>query len=135
MSNGRRLMERYLGATNDGKVDDMEEYLAADYKQIIYGLPEVNGIEEARGYVSALRSALSDLNQTIDDIVESGDKVAMRATIRGVHTGELRGIPPSGNQIEIPYVAFAYVVNGKMSRVYIALDKLEYLQQLGAIPR
>lgn len=135
MSNGRKLMERYLGAMNDGNVDDMEEYLAADYKQIIYGLPEVNGIEEAKGYVSTLRSALSNLNQTIDDVMESGDKIAMRATIRGVHTGELRGIPPSGNQIEMPYVAFAYVVDGKVSRLYIALDKFGYLQQLGAIPR
>jgi predicted ester cyclase len=81
-----------------------------------------------------LRTAFPDLEQTIDDIVATDDKVAFRATLRGTHLGALRTIAATGKRIEMPYHVFAEVVDGKLSRAWVVLDKFDYLQQLGVLP-
>ncbi len=131
MSDARRAMERYIEAMNSGAIEMMGEYIADTYQQTFYGFPDVNGVAGAQAYVTMLRSAYSEMHQSIDDILVDGDKVAMHATLRGVHTGAIRGIPASGNRIEMPYLCIAHVRNGKVERAWVALDKLEYLRQLG----
>ena len=131
MSDAGRAMERYIEAMNSGAIETMAEYIADTFHQTFYGLPEVTGVAGAQAYVTMLRAAYSELCQSIDDLLVDGDKVAMRATLRGVHTGAIRDIPASGNRIEMPYLCIAHVRNGKVERAWIALDKLEYLRQLG----
>ncbi len=131
MSDARRAMERYIEAMNSGAIETMGEYIADTFNQTFYGFPEVVGVSGARAYVTMLRAAYSELHQSIDEMLVDGDKVAMRGTLRGVHTGAIRGIPPSGNRIEMPYLCIAHVRNGQVERAWIALDKLEYLRQLG----
>ena len=104
MSDAGRAMARYSEAMNSGAIETMGEYIADTFHQTFSGIPEVTGV---------------------------GDKVAMRGTLRGVHTGAIRDIPASGNRIEMPYLCIAHVRNGKVERAWIALDKLEYLRQLG----
>lgn len=135
MSKAKIAAERYIQAMNSGKLDDLAEFVAPDFQQIMYGFPEVNGLDGARGYITMLRSAYPDLQQSIDDIVADDEKAAFRGTLRGTHLGALRTIPPSGNQIDLSYLTISHVANGKLTRIWIALDKLDYLQQLGVLPR
>lgn len=135
MSKTSTAAERFINAMNTGNLEEMEEFIAPDFHQVMYGFPDLIGLDGAKGYVTMLRSAFPDLEQTIDDIVATDDKIAFRATLRGTHTGALRTIAPTGNRIEMPYHVFAEVVDGKLTRTWVVLDKMEYLQQLGVLPR
>ncbi|MEZ4864208.1 MAG: ester cyclase [Caldilineaceae bacterium] len=135
MSTAKTAAERYINAMNTGTLDDLAEFVAPDFEQIFYGFPTVQGLEGANAYITMLRAAYPDLVQTIDDLVADGNKVAFHGTLRGTQLGPLRTVAPSGNQIELPYLALAHTVAGKLTRIWIAADKLDYLQQLGVLPR
>jgi predicted ester cyclase len=71
---------------------------------------------------------------TIEDIVAEGDKVALRTTFRGTHTGELNGIPPTGRQVEVTALNIFRMVNSKAVEQRVVNDDLGMLQQLGLAP-
>ena len=51
-------------------------------------------------FVGEFRAAFPDLRIRIDDPIAEGDKVVVRATIRGTHQREFRGMAPTGKEIE-----------------------------------
>ena len=52
-------------------------------------------------FVTTFREAFPDMQVTIEDTIESGDRLAVRATLRGTHDGEFMGVPASGNRVEL----------------------------------
>jgi predicted ester cyclase len=60
-----------------------------------------------------LRPAFPDLTVEIHDQVAEGDKVTTRKTIRGTHLGELFGIPPTQERIEIQVIDIVRVKDGR----------------------
>ena len=44
-------------------------------------------------------SAFSGAKVDLLELLESGDKLAARLLIKGRHTGEFMGVPPSGNDV------------------------------------
>ena len=75
-------------------LDTIEEIYAPD---VVWHEPdqEVRGIEEARQFVSTYKSALPDLNVTVEDAIAEGEKALTRWTVRGTHQGEVEefGLP------------------------------------------
>src|SRR5215213_8585649 len=73
---------------NQGNLDAVEELFAPDYVLHDPTSPEeIRGTESMRGYVSMYRTAFPDLQQTIEDQIAEGEKVATRLTGRGTHQG------------------------------------------------
>jgi predicted SnoaL-like aldol condensation-catalyzing enzyme len=60
-----------------------------------------------------LRPALSDLEVIIQQQLAESDWVTTRKTIRGVHTGTLLNIPPTGKDVQIGVVDIVRLNNGK----------------------
>jgi predicted ester cyclase len=46
------------------------------------------------------RTGFPDWKETVEDVIDEGDKVVIRVTGRGTHEGEFQGIAPTGNQAE-----------------------------------
>jgi predicted ester cyclase len=67
-------------------------------------------------------------------MVAEGDRVVKRFTLRGTHTGDFNGIPPTGKQITFEGIDILQLADGKISEIWIAYDMLGVLQQLGVIP-
>ena len=63
-----------------------------------------------------------------------GDKVVTRWTGRGTHQGELMGISPTGNQLEITGLTIDRIEGGQVVETWDQYDTLGMLRQLGAIP-
>ena len=55
-----------------------------------------------------------DMKTEIQDIIAEGDKVVVRATTTGTHTGYLGDNPPTGNKINVTPIAIFRVDNGKI---------------------
>lgn len=96
------------------------------------GLP--GGIEGSRQFINMYLAAFADLRLTVEDLIAEGDRVTVRFTLRGTHTGELMGLPPTGKQVTMTGIQIVRATDGKITENWINTDALGLLQQLGAIP-
>jgi steroid delta-isomerase-like uncharacterized protein len=119
---------------NRGNLDVADELFAPDF---VYHDPaggELRRPESVKGYAAMLRDAFPDLQQTIEEQMAEGDKVAYRWTARGTHEGELMGIAPTGKRVEFTGIAVARLANGKIEEIWENYDALGMMQQLGVVP-
>lgn len=93
----------------------------------------VEGREAWRQSMTPFFTGFPDLNIPIEFTVAEGDKIAVRWTATGTHTGDFRGIAPTGKRINIAGVAIARVAGGKIVEMWSQPDTLGLLQQLGVI--
>jgi predicted ester cyclase len=61
--------------------------------------------------------------------------VVTRWRAQGTHEGELMGISPTGNRVEIMGMSIDRIEGGKVVETWDQYDALGMLQQLGAIPQ
>src|SRR5215212_1167813 len=59
--------------------------------------------------------------------------VALRYSVEGVHTGEFRGLAPSGKTITWNHSTFAHVACGRISEMWAEIDQLDRLQEFGIL--
>ena len=89
------------------------------------------GADGVEKLARSLRSAIPDYHETIEDIIVSGDRVAVRLTIRGTHTGPLPFAPATGRSIEIRDHSMFRIEDGKIAEQWALTDQLSLLVQLG----
>ena len=80
------------------------------------------------------RAALPDIRSTAEDVLAEGDRVAVRWTGSGTHTGEIMGVPPSGVRVSATGIFVFHIKDGKIVEYWENWDTLGFLQQIGAIP-
>jgi predicted ester cyclase len=79
-------------------------------------------------------AAFPDARHTFEDFVAEGDKVALRFTFKGTHTGDFQGIPPTGKPVTISGSVVDRIVDGKIVEHWSLIDTMGLMQQLGVIP-
>ena len=131
-SSQQRLVEAYVAMLNGHDTDRLDEFVAEDYRN--HNAFVADGREANRQFWTAFFGALPDLSVTVEDIVVSGDRVVGRFTYRGTHTGELMGIPPSGNRVEMRSIDIWRVEDGMFVEHWDELNLMEVFQQIGALP-
>ena len=123
-----------------GNLDALEEFIGSHYTRHTDTNPtsgparDLHGIESIRHIVSMQRTAFPDLHFTEEDLLADGDKVVLRWTFRGTHTGPLRGIAPTGKQVTITGINIYRLANGKIVERWANQDALSLMQQIGALP-
>jgi steroid delta-isomerase-like uncharacterized protein len=128
------VRREYEQGVNKKDFDVRDGALASNYLGHFPGVPPIQGIEAFKQFTSGFFTAFPDLQTTIEDLIAEGDKVAVRQTWRGTHTGNFLGIPPTGKQVVFTSTEFYRVAGGKLAEEWVELDMLGLLQQLGAIP-
>ena len=131
----RRVLEEFW---HQGDERVLDELFAPDYINHELSNPAVQGLEEykqwARGARAQWSAGMPDWHVTIEDLVAEGNKVAKRWVLRGTHTGEMFGVPPTGRPIEMRAMTLYHIVNGKVREIHWNFDLYGLLQQAGAIP-
>jgi steroid delta-isomerase-like uncharacterized protein len=132
----KSVMRRYFEeAWNKGHLELLDELVAANYVNHNPFLPDLPpGPEGLKPIFIGFRAAFSDLNYTIEDLISEEDKVVTRWTMRGTHTGELMGIPPTGKQVTVGGMQVERIAEGKIVEHWRTSDDLGLLQQLGVTP-
>ena len=77
------------------------------------GPGQAPGVEGIKQFFTELRAGISDLQVSVEQMVAEGDTVAAHLSIRGRHTGELMGIPPSGKAVVLRVSDIVRLENGK----------------------
>ena len=128
----RRWFEELFNAQN---LDVADEIVAQDHvahDPLLIGLPP--GPEADKHVVNLYHGAFPDAQITIEDQIAEGDRVVTRWTGRGTHQGELLGVPPSGNRVEIGGMTINRISGGKIAETWTNYDALGMMQQIGAVP-
>lgn len=74
----------------------------------------------------------AEMNCTAEDTVAEGDKVAIRWTWSGSHTGEYMGLAPAGKRVTLTGIHILRIVGGKIVDEWGESDNLGFMEQLGA---
>lgn len=67
----------------------------------------------------------------VDEILAEGDRVMVRARLKGRHEGEFLGIPATHREVEVPYVVGYEVHRKKITHSWLISDLLKMVEQLG----
>ena len=131
----KALARRWADIFNQGNLDLVEEIYAPDYVSHDPTMPEdTRGVEGAREFYGMYRSAFPDTEITIEDQLAEGGKAATRWTARGTQQGELLGVPPSGNRVEVAGITISRNDGGKVAEEWDNYDALGMMQAIGAVP-
>jgi predicted ester cyclase len=123
----RRLFEGW----RKGNLDIFDEILVSDF------VDHHSNSNSSEAYKQACATGFvgfPDARFTVDDIVAEGDKVVVRATSTGTHTGEWAGIPPTNKQITWTQIFIFRFVGSKIAEMWTEWNGISFHQQLGTIP-
>lgn len=117
-----------------GDLDKIEDLLTDDF---VYHNPlvseDVHGPDGYRNFVEWFLMAFSNVENHIEEMIVRDDRVAVRYTTRGTHTGEVWGIEPTNKDVEIRGTLIDHFEKGKINEQYVNDDALGLMIQLGAI--
>jgi predicted ester cyclase len=91
---------------------------------------EMRGPELHKTLASMTREAFPDMEFTIHDTVEEGDKVALRWMMTGTHDGPMGDMEPTGNRVEMPAIEINRFEDGQLVESWTQSDMLDLMQQL-----
>jgi predicted ester cyclase len=129
---GKTLARRYFEEViNQGNLAVADQIFAADYIDHSARPGSPTGPVAVKPVVAAFRAAFHELDETIEDMVAEGDKVALRFRAAGVHRGEFRGIAPTGRRVQWTGLAILRVAGGKIVERWGVIDVFSIIQQLG----
>jgi steroid delta-isomerase-like uncharacterized protein len=117
----------------EGDLSRVRDFYAENFKAHDSSLGSNWGVgaEGVEELARSLRNAIPDYHETIEDIIVSGDRVVVRLTIRGTHTGPLPFAPATGRPIEIRDHSIFRIEDGKIAEQWALTDQLTLLVQLG----
>ena len=131
------LIRRYIEAIDDNQTSDwsiIDEYVAEDFVAHNPPIPGVSLDREGMKQAAEIFRVATPGRHEISMQVAEGDLVVSSITGRGVHAGELLGIPPTNEQVETDGIAIHRVRDGKIVEYWSVTDVARVLQQVGVLP-
>ena len=128
----RRFYEELF---NRGNLDAVEEIVTPGFVLHDPNMPEDPRCPDGlKRFVAMYREAFPDIEFTIEDQVAEGENVATRWVARGTHQGELMGIAPTGNRVEVRAFTLHRFSGGKIAQDWAHYEALDVARQLGVAP-
>ena len=69
----------------------------------------------------------------VDEMIAEGNRVVVRARIKGRHEGAFNGIPPTFKEVEFPFVVCYTIEDEMITDHWLVADQMILMQQLGVI--
>jgi len=121
---------------NQGREATIDELFPAE--GVAHGLgdseSDVHGPAEFKPFAANIRGSIPDVQIRVKDILSEGDRVAVRVTVEGTHSGQGLGVPPTGRRVSIQGIIILRLVDGQMVEAWNSYDQLGLLRQIGALP-
>ncbi len=129
-----RLARRWFQEVwNEGRTSTIDELMGADAR--MHGLGEdLVGPAAYKQFHAAYRGAFPDLHIEIEDVLADDDRVLIRWTATGTHTGDTLGPPATHRPARFGGMSLARVQNGQIVEGWNAFDEMGMSRQLGLVP-
>jgi steroid delta-isomerase-like uncharacterized protein len=125
----RELHRRLWG---DADLDVIDEVVAAD-AVTHWGDSESSTVAAIRADAERYLAAFSDVRTTIDDLLGEDDKVVLRWSTTGTHTGSYGRVPPTGRVVTMNGIDVYRLADGRIVEAWSMWDGLAAYQQLGLV--
>jgi predicted ester cyclase len=114
---------------------DLSGYLQLyDEGVVLHGYAGVEpGLASVRRFYNSFWQAFPGSRLTFEDMFASGDRVACRFVVEGVHAGPFLGVEPTGRSISLPGITILRFRGGRCVERWSQADFLGLLAQLGVI--
>ena len=131
----RRHNEAFNGQDSEARMATE----TSDIETVLPGGITLRGPDQVVGFLQIFWAALPDAKITAHNEIVAGDTVVVEGSLTGTHTGTFRApqgdIPATGNPIQLRFASVKRIRGGKVSSEHLYFDQLDFLQQLGALPR
>lgn len=131
LEQNKALARQLTQAQNEQNIDKLKELLSPNFKSHISDVPFPLNCDQYIQGVKMSHRAFKHLEFTIEDLIAEGDKVVVRLTARGKHTGDYQGFVPSQHKIKFAGIAIRRISKGKIVEEWQTNDQLSLLQQMG----
>jgi predicted ester cyclase len=133
----KALVRRYIEAVDANHSNEwslIDEYLSEDF--VAHNPPGPGASLDRDGMkqtAEMFRVATPGTHEITMQVAED-DLVVSRIVGRGVHQGELMGIPPTNKEVETDGFVAHRIRDGKIVEYWSVVDVARILQQLGMVP-
>ena len=125
---------------NKGREEVIEQMTAPDARArgLAQGERELVGPAAFKEFYRPMKSALPDIDISIDDVITQGDQTCCRLTACGTHAGDGLGVPPTGRKVSFTALVWIRWKDGKIAEAWNEFDSSHLLAQIagatGAAP-
>ena len=120
---------------NEGDMGFAEKTLSESY---VERTPMPGGTADKAGAIAMftqMREMTPDMHIVVEDVIASGNKVAMRSTMTGTDTTGMPGMPATGKPFSMGAIdVFTFDDDGMNTEHYGVYDIMGTMGQLGLLP-
>lgn len=120
----------YENVLNQRNIALLPQYIAPAYTG-------PTGGKGAAGFevpILSLIKSFPDIQWTLSEVIAEGNKVAVKWTWHGTHTGDFQQIPATGKTIDLTGTAIYECQDGKVVALDLRTDRLGFLTALEVLP-
>jgi steroid delta-isomerase-like uncharacterized protein len=126
----KELVREGIEAINDGDAERLRDLVADDVIMHGQGGQDVRGAEQVVP-VTVNNAAFPDRILEIEQLVAEGDTVVARMRFVGTHEGNMHGVEPTGEEIDIRVMSMYRIEDGQLAEAWFVEDDADTLRQLG----
>ncbi|MDQ4139524.1 MAG: ester cyclase [Bacteroidota bacterium] len=124
----KQIVNQYVAAFNQGDLHTLQTLFAPE--AVIQGVLGKGHMDKVMHIWEQLVSGLA-MQLTIEEIITSGDLVAVRYTERGTFQGPFLGHAPTGKNYELVAMEWFVIRDGKIQQRWGARDHASQARQIG----
>lgn len=132
----RRVVESMVDGLNDHVVDGIGAFFHPDFRWIgSAGCGVRHGLKAFQdGWQRSFLNAFSDKVCVDEARIAEGEWMGAFGRQEATHTGEFMGIPATGKRVNVRYMDFWKVQDGKIIDNWVMIDVIDVMRQLGVDP-
>src|SRR6476661_10243429 len=133
----KEVVRRYVQAIDDNHSSDwsvLDDFIAEDFVAHNPAVPGVSLDREGMKQAAEIFRVATPGTHEIGMQVAEDDLVVSQISGRGIHAGELLGIPATNKAVETEGIAIHRVRDGKIVEYWSVTDIARVLQQVGVLP-
>ena len=129
----QQVIESMVDGLNDHRIEDIGEFFSENFRWMgNFGCGTKSGLKEFQdNWQKPFQEAFSNKVCIDEARLFMGEWAAAFGKQEAIHTGEFMGIKPTGKKVEIRYMDFWKVSEGKIKDNWVMVDFPFVMKQLG----
>ena len=129
----QEVIESMVDGLNDHRIEDIGEFFSENFRWMgNFGCGTKSGLEEFQdNWQKPFQEAFSNKVCIDEARLFMGEWAAAFGKQEAIHSGEFMGIEPTGKKVEIRYMDFWKVSEGKIQDNWVMVDFPFVMKQLG----
>jgi predicted ester cyclase len=129
-----RSIENLYRAFTDRNPDLLDQACTPSWQDIPLLPGQGPGPQGLKDLIPGFLKAFPDMKIVIHEIVGSAGRAGVRASIIGTHKGEIFGVPPTGQSVDVALHEFHHLKRGRITHTWHLEDWFGMLTRIGAWP-